>query len=225
MLVNNDISGFSYELNIVIVRHGLGSKIVHYAKECGISGGTIVLGKGTAKSSLLKFLELSESTKEVVMVLSDKTLGNKFLKKVFIEMNLDKPNHGIAFSIPICNVMGTQGCSGDESEKPGSEGEEMYLYNSIFVIVDKGNGNKVVEVASEAGARGGTIINARGSGTHETSKIFAIEIEPEKEIVLILVESKKVKKICKKIMEKVGLDKAGKGIMFVQNVSQVYGIS
>ena len=220
-----DKSNTSYELNVVIVKSGMGSKVIALAKRCGISGGTVVFGKGTAKNSLLQFFELAEITKEVVLVLSCSLTGCAFLIQVNKELKLEKPNNGIAFSIPVLNIMGTHYYSAVANEKCESEGDDMTLYNAIFVIIDKGIANHVVEAANEAGARGATIVNARGSGIHETSKLFAIEIEPEKEIVIILAESEKVTAICEKINDKIDIEESGKGIMFVQNVNKVYGVN
>ncbi len=220
-----DESKASYELNVVIVKDGMGSKVIALAKKCGISGGTVILGKGTVKNSILQFFELAETTKEIVLVLSCSQTGCAFLTLVNKELRLEKPNHGIAFSIPVINIMGTHYYSKVANEKCESKGDEMILYNSIFVIVDKGNAKHVVEAANEAGACGATIINARGSGLHETSKLFAIEIEPEKEIVIILAESEKASAICEKINDKIDIEESGKGIMFVQNVNKVYGVN
>ena len=100
----------------------------------------------------------------------------------------------------------------------------MANYDSIFVIVDKGKGEDVVDAANASGARGATIINARGSGVHETAKIFAIEIEPEKEIVLILTKDDVTDAVCDNINEKIQLEKPGNGILFVQKVNKAYGI-
>ena len=220
-----DESKTLYELNIVIVKSGSGSKVIALAKKCGISGGTVVLGKGTAKNSILQFFELAETTKEIVLVLSCSHTGCAFLTQVNKELKFEKPNNGIAFSIPVLSIMGTHFYSEVSNEKCESEGDEMILYNSIFVIIDKGIANHVVEAANEAGARGATILNARGSGIHETSKLFAIEIEPEKEIVIILAESEKISAICEKIKDKIDIEESGNGIMFVQNVNRVYGVN
>lgn len=56
-----DILGF--HLIYVIVDYGLGSKVLQSAKKMGVSGGTVFHGKGTANSSLLKFLSLYEERK------------------------------------------------------------------------------------------------------------------------------------------------------------------
>lgn len=76
----------------------------------------------------------------------------------------------------------------------------------------------------EAGSKGGTIINARGSGIHETSKIFSMAIEPEKEIVLILSEEESTEGIVASIRKKLKIDEPGNGIIFIQEVSKTYGL-
>lgn len=214
-----------YDLNIFIVNDGMGSKILALGKELGISGGTILYGRGTLRSPFLKFFELDKSSKEIVLIISNRSLADCFLKEAYKKFKFHKANNGICFSISICDIIGMQSTVGQviDLEKCG-EGS-MNLYNSIFVIVDRGNGEKVVDVANEAGARGATIINARGSGIHEKAKIFAIEIEPEKEIVLILIEEELTDKVCTSIRDNLEIDKAGKGVMFVNKVSKAYGLN
>jgi nitrogen regulatory protein PII len=81
-----------------------------------------------------------------------------------------------------------------------------------------------VEAAAKAGSKGATIINARGSGIHETSRLFAMDIEPEKEIVLIVSDSDSTDHIVASIRENFQIEKPGNGIVFVQNVTQAYGL-
>jgi len=81
-----------------------------------------------------------------------------------------------------------------------------------------------MDVATKSGSRGGTIINARGSGIHETQKLFAMEIEPEKEIVLIIAKNEITELIVTSIREELKIDEPGKGIIFIQEVSKTYGL-
>ena len=99
------------------------------------------------------------------------------------------------------------------------------MYQAIYTIVDRGRAQAVIEAAERAGSRGGTVINARGSGIHETSKLFAMEIEPEKEIVLIVSQKQKTSEIVAAIREELGIDEPGKGIVFVQDVSEAFGLN
>ncbi len=98
------------------------------------------------------------------------------------------------------------------------------MYKAIFTIVDRGKAEDVITAATCAGSRGGTIINARGSGIHETSKLFNMEISPEKEVVLILAKTEDVTKITDTIVEQLDINKPGNGIIFVQSVENAYGL-
>ena len=61
-------------------------------------------------------------------------------------------------------------------------------YEVIFCIVNNGFSDAVMDVAKKNGARGGTILHAKGSGNEEAEKFYGIVITPEKEIVMIHVE-------------------------------------
>lgn len=95
----------------------------------------------------------------------------------------------------------------------------------IVTIVNKGDAEKVVAVSKEAGAGGGTIFFARGTGSNDQVKLFGIVIEPEKEIVLILVEKWKTDKVFAAIYESLKLEQPGKGIAFTLDVGKVAGFS
>ena len=98
------------------------------------------------------------------------------------------------------------------------------MYQVITIIVDKGKAEDVIEAAISAGSKGGTIINGRGSGIHETSKLFSMDVEPEKEIVIILSEVDMTESITSVIREKLNIDEPGKGIIYIQGVNKTYGI-
>ena len=64
-------------------------------------------------------------------------------------------------------------------------------YQLIITIVEQGNAEDVIDCAKKGGAEGGTILTGRGAGIHDTAKILGILIEPEKEVVLTLIEKEK----------------------------------
>ena len=73
----------------------------------------------------------------------------------------------------------------------------------------------VIDAAVLAGSKGGTIINARGAGIHEYSKLLSMAIEPEKEIVMILSEANLTESITCSIRENLKLDDPGNGMLLV----------
>jgi nitrogen regulatory protein PII len=209
------------DLVYIIVNFQLGSKILKIAKQHGITGGTIFLGKGTVKNPLLEWLDIYDIRKEIVLLVAEKTVAQRFLIDLNKEFNFDKPHHGIAFSTSVINFKGCQASAPIKA----SRGEKGRMYNAIFTIVDKGKADDVIDAAKKAGSRGGTIINARGSGIHESQKIFSMDIEPEKEIVLVLVEESLTDPVVSSIREHLRIDEPGNGIIFVQNVNETYGLS
>lgn len=98
-------------------------------------------------------------------------------------------------------------------------------YSLIIVIVNNGYTDLVMEGARNAGARGGTVIHARGTGNLEIEKFYGIPIQKEKEMVLIIVENG-IKDLClKNIYKYAGLETNGQGIAFTLPVESIIGLS
>lgn len=211
-----------YELLCVVVNHGIAEKVMKFAKHNGITGGTTLLGRGTIKNRILEFLEICDVRKEIVLIVAEKAVIRNAGEIISKEFEFHKPRHGIAFIIPVANLLGARGCVYNNNRE--SEGEEKAMYNSIFTIVEKGKAEEVIEAAQKAGSKGGTIINGRGSGIHETQKLFNMDIEPEKEIVMILSEENVTDAIVSSIRERLNLEEPGTGILFVLNVAQTFGL-
>jgi nitrogen regulatory protein PII len=103
--------------------------------------------------------------------------------------------------------------------------ENVKQYEMIYSIVNQGYSDIVMQAAKENGARGGTTYLANGTGAKEYQKFYGIEISPEKEVVIIIVERQIKDKIMKAIYEVAGLDTKGAGICFSMSLDDVYGIS
>ena len=98
------------------------------------------------------------------------------------------------------------------------------MHDLILTIVERGYADDVMDAAKAAGARGGTILHARGTGSTEAEKFFGIIVQPEKELVMILVEHEMKNTIMTAICEKHGITSAGKGICFSLPVESVVGL-
>ena len=208
------------EMLVVIVEQNKASKVLHLADEKGVTASVAMLGIGTASRTLFDYLGLNDK-KKAVLLLFGKTEEIEDLADYLVEkLELNKPNHGIAYIESAFNVFGTE--DNDKDNDNIKRGETMY--NAIYTIVEKGNAEDVIEAAQKAGSRGGTIVNARGSGSEEARKVFNMFIEPEKEIVLIISEEKMTKDIVDSIRKETGIEEQGKGIIFITNVNQTYGL-
>ena len=94
----------------------------------------------------------------------------------------------------------------------------------IICIVNHGFTDWVRAAAREAGARGGTVFNARGTGNKDMEKLFGVVITPEKEVVLILVESSIRDAVMLSVNKGAGMNTKGQGIAFSIPVKDVVGI-
>lgn len=100
-----------------------------------------------------------------------------------------------------------------------------YQHEAIFCIVNSGYSDVVMEAAKKLGAGGGTVINARGTAPKDAETIFGITIEPEKEIVMILVPTSIKANVLHALYQEAGLDTPGQGIAFALPVDGVVGLS
>ena len=98
-------------------------------------------------------------------------------------------------------------------------------YELIVTIVEKGASPDVIDSARKGGAEGATVLYGRGSGIHEKAKFFGVTIEPEKELVLILVVERIRDRVMEAIRKGIDIDKPGNGISFVLDISKVMGIN
>jgi len=206
----------------VIVDHNLGSKVLKTARQAGITGGTIIPAHGTLGDRSAKWFDNYEIRKEIVLMISSKSIVDKSIDQLRQVMKFNKPNHGIAFTISVADLLGSTYCR--MIDKPAREGVNNTMLQAIFVVVDKGLAERVVSSAETAGARGATVINGRGAGIHETSKLFSMEIEPEKEIVLIIAKAEIIDVITNAINKATRLDDPGKGILFVVDIQKSFGL-
>ena len=98
-------------------------------------------------------------------------------------------------------------------------------YEVVFCIVNAGYSEMVMDAAKEVGARGGTVIHARGTANKEAEQFFHITIQPDKEIVMILVPSEIKDDVLHALYRNAGLKTDGQGIAFSMAVDNVVGIS
>ena len=97
-------------------------------------------------------------------------------------------------------------------------------YDLIVTIVNKGFAEEIIKASKKAGAEGGTIMNGRGQGIHEKAKLFGISIEPEKDIVLTLIDRKITDTVLTAIYEAAHLNEPSTGVAFVLAVEKTAGI-
>ena len=92
-------------------------------------------------------------------------------------------------------------------------------FDLIITVVNRGFADKVMDVARSAGAKGGTVLQGRGTAAPDAEQLLGIVIQPEKEVVLIVAAHDIKNDIMNAIMTNVGLADPGQGIVFTMPVN------
>ena len=93
-------------------------------------------------------------------------------------------------------------------------------FELVVCIVNAGYSQIVMEAARNAGAKGGTIVHARGSANPEAEEFFNINVQPEKEMLLLLVPGIIKDDILRAVYQVSGTGTDAAGIAFSLPVSR-----
>lgn len=183
-------------------------------------------GHGAADSAMLDYLGLGDNKKiaAVSFVANDRVmeLYNVFNKK----LSLSEAGKGIAFTIPLTGASGTAfALNGTKPETEGKADMTDFKYELILTIVNRGGFEVVKEAAKSAGARGGTLLHGLGLGGEEAAKFLGISIQPEKDVVLIVVGREDREQVMQSILNAAGILTENRGICFSLPVDSALGLA
>ena len=188
----------------------------------------ITLGEGTARGDILDYLGLEASEKMVIFNFvqqRDWLLTKKDLQR---KLQIDAPGEGIAFLVPLSSIGGKRTLQFllDRQELPESEESTLKdtTYELIVAIADQGNLEMVMDAARGAGAYGGTVIHAKGTGMEYAEKYLGVTIAAEKAMIFIVTKKDQKNSIMKAIMEQAGMQTPAKTIVFSLPVTDTAGL-
>ena len=188
----------------------------------------ITLGEGTARGDILDYLGLEASEKMVIFNFvqqRDWMLTKKDLQR---KLQIDAPGEGIAFLVPLSSIGGKRTLQFflDRQELPESEESTLKdtTYELIVAIADQGNLEMVMDAARGAGAYGGTVIHAKGTGMEYAEKYLGVTIAAEKAMIFIVTKKDQKNSIMKAIMEQAGMQTPAKTIVFSLPVTDTAGL-
>lgn len=101
---------------------------------------------------------------------------------------------------------------------------EKSNFELVVAIINEGFSDLVMNAAIEEGARGGTILHARGTGNKSMEKKYGIAITPNKETVLILVNSSITDKVMSAVNKACGIETECQGFIFSVPVNDISGL-
>jgi len=97
-------------------------------------------------------------------------------------------------------------------------------HDLVIVIAEQGYTNMIMDAAREAGAYGGTVIHAKGTGAEAAEKFMGVSLAVEKEIIYIVTKTELKNSIMQAIMEKAGPNSKAKAITFSLPVTDTAGL-
>ncbi len=196
----------------------------------GVAFNLLTLGRGTANSKISGYLGLGETEKTILFSTMSLKLSKAMLKKLGGEKELNEPGHGIAFTLPIGSVYDAETTKSLQDLSQTEEGgdtimEEKSDHDLIIAITNRGFSDEVMDAAKNANAKGGTVINARGTSLRDAEKFFGVMIQPEKEVIMILTQSEFKSGIMESIASRAGLQTDARTLVFSLPVNGVARIS
>lgn len=214
-----------------------GEQVISLFRENNVYTTDVALGEGTAPPEVLDYLYLNPSQKAICFGVVTNAGLVPLLKNFKRKLYIDVPGNGIVVTVPLNTVGGKRSLEylveGQNLDLPGrkdklTESEATMAIHTehelIFVIANEGYTDMIMDAARSAGASGGTVIKARGTGGEHSEKFFGFSIAAEKEIHLIVTPAQGRNHIMKTIMEKAGLDSKAQSIVFSMPVSNAIGL-
>ena len=185
-----------------------------------------MMGRGTATQEHLSIRGLSPTEKAVMATVAGKEDMKKLMLQTKRKLFIDIPGNGVMAAIPIKSVGGAQALAylANNQPKNPDKPELKFDYELVYVILNEGHSDEVMDAARPAGATGGTVIAAKGTGIASAEKFRGLSLANEREVVLIVARSAAKGDIMRAIIEKTGIDTPAGAICFSLPVSQVAGL-
>ncbi len=203
-------------------------KYLHLYEEEGLQIMLVTLGDGTASGDVLDYLGLEATEKAVIFsVLTDENF-HKTKKSLQKKLQIDAPGGGIAFIVPFSSIGGKKALQfftvGQDFQKEEESALKDTTYELVIVIANQGYIEMVMDAARGAGAYGGTVIHAKGTGMEQAEKFMGVSLAAEKEMIFIVAKKEQKNDIMKAVMEQAGLDTKAKSIVFSLPVTDTAGL-
>ena len=174
------------KLIVSIVPHDKGERLTRAAVNAGCGGGSVVMGRGLAKSNLAAILGFGESTKDIIYMVVEDSKKEQIIEAIKKSTSNEKKDFGELFTLNVESMLKSNVVFQGEEMMNAEKSKDM-----ITVIVNKGYADDVMFVARKAGATGGTVINARGTANEDDENFFGMHIVPEKDMLIIVVDHNK----------------------------------
>ncbi|MBP5686802.1 MAG: P-II family nitrogen regulator [Clostridia bacterium] len=213
---------------IVVARRDFAEEYEEFFHAAGAKSVIRNFCRGSTSDSVLNALGLERVERIMFRTLVTDKCAEEIRKGLLRDMRITDSGNGFYVSVPVDSIGGNMSknyfLGEEEIKKEGVIVEEKSKFVLLITIADKGNVDLIMDAAKSAGAKGGTVVSGKGTGTN-IAKFFGAVISEEKEMVYIVATRDTRDAIMKAIMEKAGKDSDAHGVVFSLPVEEVAGIN
>lgn len=183
------------------------------------------LGRGTATSEHLSVYGLEATEKVVISAVAGGEEAAQLLKAAKRKLFIDIPGNGLMLTVPLKSVAGGKTLAYlTDNQKTGGKPSMEFKHELIVVILNEGYSDFVMDAARSAGAGGGTVLHAKGTGSRRAEKFFGVSLAEEKDLIYIVAHSDEKAAIMRAISEAAGPGTKAGAICFSLPISSVAGL-
>ena len=210
---------------IAITDHARGEAMNALYRAAGLRGILSMPGRGTATSEHLAIYGLDATEKYVISAIGNGSEAEGLIKSAKRKLFIDIPGNGVMLTVPLKSVAGgkTLAYLTDE-QKTGGAPRMDFEHELIIVILNEGYSDFVMDAARAAGAGGGTVLHAKGTGGTRGEKFFSVSLADEKDMIYIIAHKDEKAAIMRSINEQAGPGSRAGAICFSLPISSVAGL-
>lgn len=201
-------------------------QLIGLHRELNISVVLSGIGRGTATSAQLSIYNIAQKEKSLICAIATAASMRRLMESAVNQMYFDIPGNGVMMAIPIKSVSGGKSLSyfTEGQTVEGTVPDMKFENELVIIILNEGHSDDVMDVARSAGATGGTVLHAKGTGNNKAEKFFSVSLAEEKDIIYILAPSEIKSDIMAAVNRECGTGTECGAICFSLPVSQVIGI-
>lgn len=210
---------------IAIVDRNKAARLTQLYQAAGLRMILTKLGRGTATSEHLSIYGLDDTPKAIVAAIASGDEARQLLKAAKRKLFIDIPGNGIMMTVPLKSVAGgkTLAYLTDTARTGGAPSME-FSHELIIVVLNEGYTDHVMDLARAAGASGGTVLHAKGTGGRQAEKFFGVRLADEKDMLYIVARSEEKAAIMHAISEHAGPGTRPGAICFSLPISAIAGL-
>ncbi len=183
------------------------------ALKAGSQGGTVMQARKISGSGLALAFGFGESRCDILLILAEKEKADRIYSSIIEELKGQHSGFGTIMMLNAGSLIKTGNIQGETTAMADNTQREL-----VAVILNRGFADDAMEAARKAGAGGGTVVNAMGTAREDDATFFGVHIVPEKEMLLIAVDSDKKESILQAIRTLDCLSQPGSGIAFTMPI-------